>query len=1036
MNFDQALEKEKKSILGFFIKNYRVTYLLLLAIFILGFYALFTLPREAIPEIKVPFAVVNTIYPGATPFDVEDLITDEIEEKIKNLDNLNQYMSSSNQGFSSIFVEFKAEADLKDSFQKLKDAVSQAEPFLPTEAERPQVIEIRFSDMPIVSYSLVSDMDLVELKKYADIIQSEIESIGGVSKSTIIGGLEREFQIIVDPVKLANFRVALNQIISVVSRTNFNMPSGVIEIDDFKYNVRVKGKFSSQQELEKVVLKTENGLPVYLGDVSVIKDTFKEKETESRIGFKNREAKNTISLQVFKKTGGNIINIVKSTDKAVSILREQGRIPLTITVEKSDDYSQYIKDDLNTLGKSGLQTMVLIMILLFIVLGLRGALISGFSVPIAFLMSFIFLFSQNQTLNSIVLFSLVISLGLMVDNSIIIMEGINEFRKKGRTPLESSLLSVWNFKWPIVSGALTTVAAFLPMLLVSGIVGEFFSYIPKTITSTLISSLFVALIIIPTLSSKFLKKNNGQRRYKYCSRCIDKLRGKYERMMKGILFNKKKRRTILFSAWGAFFLLVLIPASGLMKIEMFPQVDFENFVVNIKLDPGSSLEKTNEITKKVEKTVNEIPELKSYVTSLGSYMSYESYSGSERGTHLSTVFVNLVSKEQRKRKSFEIAADLREKLKEVKKGEIRVEEVQAGPPSGAPIEVRLFGDDLKDLSLAAQKIITALKEIKGTLNIKTSLENSTSDFTFTVKKERLSYFGLDTVSLASFLRTALYGSTISKVSLDGEDIDVSLRYNKERIKDADDLENLLIFTSKGPIPLKEVAVVSLEPSPLSIDHRDGERIITITSQIQTGFNLQKILKEFNEKDLNLPETVSLDIGGEIEEIAQSYKETFLSMILAVILIAFILVLQFNSFRQPFIIMFSLPLAIIGVIIGLNILRMPFSFTVFLGIVSLAGIGVNDAIVLIDRANKNIKSGKDRIPSLIEAGSARMQPIFLTSITTIAGVFPLIFADELWRGFSITLIFGLIASTSLTLIVIPILYNAISRKKSEETNFIQ
>ena len=1034
---DRAFKKEKKSIFGFFIQNYRVTYLLIIAILFLGIFSLVSLPRESEPEVNIPYAVVTTVYPGASPADIEELVTNKVEEKVKNVENLKEYSSGSKQGISSVFVEFEAEADLQTSFQKLRDTVDEARTNLPDDCEDPMVTEIRVDDFAIVAYSLVSQsLDKVELKKYADLIKDKLEGISGVSKVEEIGGVEREFQIIVDQAKLSNYNISLAQIGNAVSRANFNLPAGDIEIDGFKYNVTVKGRFEKFENLEEVVITTYENSPVYLGDVAQVSDGFKEQKTESSIGFSEQDASTTISLAVYKKTGGNIIDIVDSANSEIEKMETSGELPGDLRIEKTSDNAWYIRDSLSTLGTSGLQTMILIVLLLFLVLGIRGSIITGLSVPIAFLTSFIYLKASGQTLNSIVLFSLVISLGLMVDNSIIIMEGIVEYMTTyKKTALEAAILAVWNYKWAIISGTMTTVAAFFPMLLVSGIMGEYFSYIPKTITATLLSSLFVALIIIPTLAARFVKikpegsnEKKSAKRYFVIHHKIEKLKIKYEKLMRRILKSKKIRRCVLGVSWSLFIIAVIVPVSGLMKVEMFPTVDANEFLVTVELPVGSNLENTGEVVSEVEKVIQQISEMKSYVTNVGVLNSWHGTGSS--AAHFATISVNLVDSKERKIKSFGIVEKYRDELESISGAEIQVEHMASGPPSGSPIEVRIYGKDLIVLSGIASECEEILKSIDGTTNVSNSLQESTGEFTFTIDKQKANYYGVDSATIAMTLRNAIYGSTVSAVTIDGDDIDINMKYHEGKLDDASDLGNVLISTPSGQtVYLDQLADLTLEPSLVSIGHLDGDRLVTVNSLLNADANLQKIIAEFEtrKESVDLPQGYTIKIGGENEDIDKSFQEVFLSMIIAIILIAFILILQFNSFRQPFIILTALPLAIIGVVLGLNITGQAFSFPAFLGIVSLAGIAVNDAIVLIDRINKNMEVGMDKIDGIIEGGTARMQPIFLTSLTTIAGIVPLLFSDEMWIGFSVTLIFGLIFSTCLTLIIVPILYYNITKK---------
>ncbi len=1036
---DKAFIKTEKSIIGFFIKNYRFTYLILVAMIVLGVFSLFSLPKESEPEIEVPFGVVATIYPGANPVDIEELVTDKIEKEIKNLDNLKIYTSNSNAGYSSVFVEFEAEADLDESFRKLREAVDRAEPKLPIDAESPTVTEINFSDIPIVTYSLVGAYSDVELKKFADIIQENLEEVNDVSVVDILGGLEQEFQIIVNEQKLANFNISLGQINNAIRSANMSLPAGDINIDGFKYDIRVKGRFTRAEDLETIVVSTFEDSPVFLTDLATIEDTFKEQTTLSRIGFQNQESQNTISLQIRKKTGGNILNIVDNANDKLAELTQNNILPAELKIQKTNDNSVFIKKDIKVLGTSGLQTIVLITLILLLILSFRGAIITALAVPFAFLNAFIFLKMQGLTLNSMVLFSLVLSLGLMVDNAIIIIEGVNEYISKyKKTPYEAAILSVWNYKWAITAGTLTTVAAFTPMLLVSGILGQYMSTLPKTITVTLLSSLFVALVIIPTLVSRFLKVSGGnqqtrnKKRHLVMASLFNKLYIKYRAFMSKTLPYKKKRRQVLATAWIMFFLALAVPVSGLMDIKMFSEIDIDYFFVNMEVPVGSSLEASNAIARTVEKIIAEVPELDNYVVNVGASASSGMGGDTSRSaTHLSSITLNLVALKERTKTSYEVAATLRDKLNNVPGAKITVEELSAGPPTGAPIEVRISGDDNAKIANVTAKVLKFFKDTKGIINAEDNLENSAGEFVFSINKQKANYYGLEVSTVASTLRNAVYGSSASAINVDGEDVDIVIKYAQSEFRTVNDLKEILLPTRNGgTVAMSEIADIELEPALLSIRHRNGDNTAIVTADIDSDTNLSDVLAKFDifQSELLLPSGFSISVGGEVEDIQKSFQEVFLSMILSVLLISIILVLQFNSFKQPFLILFSLPLAFIGVVFGLNLLFMPFSFLAFIGIVSLSGIVVNDSIVLIDKINKNRKNGMEFFESIIDGGIARMQPIFITSITTIAGIFPLIFADEFWRPFSITVVFGLMFSTILILVIVPMYYAGICQKE--------
>ena len=712
---------------------------------------------------------------------------------------------------------------------------------------------------------------------------------------------------------------------------------------------------------------------------------------------------------------------------------------------------------MRTFGQSGIQPIALIIIILALAVGLRAAIITSLSVPIAFLMAFIVLLWQDMTINGMVLFSLVLSLGLMVDNSIVIIEGISEYMGKYKlSAYRAGLLSVWNYRWPVVSGTLTTVAAFAPMLLVSGILGEDLSIIPITLMATLLSSLVVALIIIPVLASKFIGTHhtvseshygNGdsevvqQRSFaRHLHNGVEWLTERYGNFMGKIIHNRKQRRRVILTAWAGFLVAAVMPVLGLMKIEMFPQVDIDYIFINIELPAGSVLEKTSQVASAVERIITEnIPETSNYVTNLGSSVSVGTQGGSS-ATHLASVTVNL--NEDRKRTSFEIANTIRPLMAQVQGGRVTVEELSAGPPTGSPIEARVFGDDLKIIANLSHDVKRVLTDIDGVINVRDNLEDATGEFTFTIDRQKANYYGLSVADVAGTLRNAIYGATASEVLLNGEDVDITVKYAKSAFTSVSDLENLLIATPPGTTPLKNIASITLEPSLLSIQHREGENVVIVSADIGPDVDLNGVLATFEAEraKLSLPAGTRIEVGGEVEDIDQSFRETFLSMIIAIILIAMILVLQFNSFKQPFIILFSLPLAIPGVILSLIAVGQPFSFPAFIGIVALAGIAVNDAIVLIDKVNKNIKAlppesrgDEDFYDAIIDGGVSRLQPIILTSLTTIAGILPLYFANEVWRGLSVTVAGGLAFSTLLTLIVVPSYYAVMCKKDFLKNN---
>ncbi|MBT4764280.1 efflux RND transporter permease subunit [bacterium] len=1052
----KAARKFSNSFFGFFIKNFRFSYIIILAILIAGAISLSQLPREAEPEIVIPIGVVTTIYPGASPNDVEELITDELEKEFKSLDDVKTITSSSGLGVSSVVVEFMAEADYQTSIRKLKDATDTASPNLPDEAEDPIVIEIRNSDFPIITFSLAGDFSQSQLNAYAETIQDELKKISNINKVNIMGKLDTEFSVKINKEKLEGFDIDLNSVVSQIGMLNNNFPIGNVTIDDVKYQIRLEGKISEVQELNTFPIGNINNTVIYLSDVADITEGFKEQNTKSRLSLNGEKANPTISLQVYKKPGGNIISIIEEAKETVKELEETNVLPQNLKVLITGDNAKWVAEDLNRLGNNAIITIVLIFIILTIFMGYKQALIAGLAIPLTFLSAFFWLNMQGQTLNSMVLFSLVLGLGLLVDTAIVIIEGIHHNITDYKLgAYDSALYSVKVFKWPLIAGTMTTVFAFLPMLLVSGVMGEYMGIIPKTVSAVLLSSLFISLTLVPAIAYRSLKwkhdKTFDPRSDDDNNKCCDesklkshntkllkkitKFKARYEKYLRDLLPNKKKRRKLILTMWLLFAVAMLFPITGILKIEMFPKVDVDYFVINIKAAEGSTLEVTEKIVEDVEAILYGISDVDNFVTSIGTSQSIGTTDffggGSSNTTHLANITVNLKDSDLRDKVSYVISDEVREKLKQITNADTDIIELGAGPPSGSPVEVRILGDKIEELDSLANQIMEKLKNIEGTQDVKKSLKEASGEFVLTPNKEILGKYGLNSLSLAFRLRQAIYGVDASEISRSGEDIKIRVSYNKEKIKDFIDLNNSLITTPTGvQVPLGILIKEEFKPSFTSINHKDNDRIVYVNSNVENDYTAADIFKELQKEVdvMNLPQGYKISMGGELEDIEKSYREIFYSFIISIILIAGILVLQFNSFRQPFIILFTLPLALIGVFGGLALIRLNFSLPAFIGIVGLSGIVVNDAIILIDRINTNLKNKMPFYEAIIDAGMSRMQPIFLTTITTIAGILPLGLSDEVWAGLAFSIVFGLAIATVLTLVVVPVLFVSLEGKR--------
>jgi len=1035
---EEAIERTRKNVLGYFITHFRVVTLVIIAIVILGSLALANIPRESDPEVKIPIAIVSTFYPGASPADVENLVTDKVENKLEELDNVKLITSSSKNSLSSIVVEFEADANLDNSIRELKDKVSEVTD-LPSDAEDPVTTQIRADDYPIITFSLSGDLTESQFKQLGEKVQDELESISGVSKAPLIGVRDKEYSVLVDKTALSRMNLSLSMVAGAIKASNLDLPLGDVNIDNLNYNIRSVGKLDSIDDLKKVVVDVNQGRTVLLEDIATVSEQFVEKKNSSRISISGANVEDNISLQVYKKTGGNILDIVDTAKTKVQTLKDEKIIPDNVKLEINNDYSSLIREDLNTLGSSGVQSTILIFIIMFIALSFKEAIIALFAIPATLLITIIVLYFSGYTLNSMTLYSLVLSLGLLVDAFIVVLEGIFHNIREGQSSLKAALLSVSHYAGPVTSGMFTTVAAFFPMLLVSGILGEYLKVFPITIGITLTASLFVSLVLVPSFAAMFLKKSQfvGTAKKSLLEKYItDKLRAKYRQVIAVFLRSKKWKFKFTLTLTALFVASLALLVTQVIPVELFPKADSNFVYVNVKMPVGTDLETTSAVVSQVEEGLYKYPQIKNFVTTVGQSTSIGSFESGSASENLASISINLMDKADRKEKSYDIVDSIREDIKTINEGDITVTELSGGPPTGAPIEARISGQDLAILENIANKVKDTLKNTQGVINVSSDRDSSPADLTFNLNKDNISKSGLTVSEVSSYLRTAIFGVTATTISQGKNDLDVVVKFDKNKVSSVEQIKNLSIVNNRGQeIKLSYLADFSLQPAFANIRHRDFDRTISVTADLKSGYTASKVVPQVEDtiKASGLiSQGYTVDFGGEVEDIQQSFSELWNAMIVAVILILIILVLEFDSFIRTAIILMSLPLMLIGVVVGMAIFHLPFSFMVFLGLVSLAGIGVNDAIVLMDKTKRNIdEKNMGAIEAVADAGDTRLQPIMLTTITTIMGVIPLIYANEFWIGLSVSIIFGLLFSTILQLFVIPMLFVRFEGKRIDK-----
>lgn len=1019
----------------FFINKKSFTILLMIGLVSAGLFSLFAITKESAPEVEIPVAIVTTILPGASAVDTEKLITDKIENQlINNLENADTITSTSGQGVSSIMVEFNANADVPSSLQEVKDEVDKIKASLPIEAEDPFVSEVSFADQPILMLSISSDLPITEFIKLSQKVEDELKTISGVSKVVKSGIPEREVRVLVDPSALSKFKLSIANVVSAISQANSAIPVGEIEMQGIKYPLQFKGDIVSPIEIKDIVVSNVGGNLVYVRDVAFVSDGVSQSSSFSRISLNGEPSQQAVSLSVFKRKGSDLTQVADAVKEKLEEMQMGG------ILEKADflisiDLSKYLKDDLNNLSQSGLVTILLVGIILFLTIGWREALIAGLAIPFSFLIAFAGLYITGNTINFISLFSLILAVGILVDSAIVVTEAMHNKIKGGISGKESALAVIKEFHIPLSSGTMTTIFAFLPLFFLSGIMGEFIAGIPYTLVFVLLASLFVALGVVPLLAMFILKKNgntNGKL-FQLQTKYLVLIQKWYENKLRKVLYSKKIQKTFLLSLMGALVLSFALPISGLLKTALFPSEDMDFIYLDIEKQQGTILSETDLSVRAIEEILYEQSYIESFVTTTGSSNAF-SMSGSSSGEKFGNVTILL--KENRDKNSDEIVELLRKKLAVVKTAKITVAQASNGPPSGSAISLKFFGEDLNDLEKVVRQAEDVLKEIPGTVDTANSMESNTLEFVLAVERAKLSEFGLTPMSVAQVLRTAVHGVTATTIKTGGEDIDVSVKLNLNTedtnpdlssVTTVDSLRQIEINTPKGVVLLGSLVGVSLEKSNAFINHEDGERVATVSSGLSQGGNAVQINREFQGKikdgSLVLPAGITVKTGGENEDIAQTFTEMSLALVAGLLLVIVVLILQFNSFRQTFFIAVGVVLSLIGVLFGLTLTGNAFSFPSFIGVIALAGIVVNNAIILIDTMNTAKKEFPEKLLEeiAIESSILRLRPIFLTTSTTVIGMVPLLFSSAMWAPLSYAIIFGLSFATIITLVLIPILY---------------
>ena len=1221
-----------------------------------GLYSYIVLPKESNPSIEVPYINITTFYLGASPDDVAELITKEIEQEIKGITGIKEIRSTSTEGLSSIVVEFHPDVPIDEAEQEVRDQIDAAKPDLPTDAEDPVITEIDFSEFPIMTVNLAADYSLTRLKELAEDLKDEIESVPGILEVDVVGGLEREVQVDVNLNSLLAYGLSFSDIADAIRDENANIPGGSFNLNDQNYLVRVEGRFDRPEEIENFVVAAPNGVPIYVKDLAEVKFGFKDRESYARLKLIQVEEdgvlrqiddpqyRQVISLNVKKRSGENILE----TAAAVKNILDTQSMPQGTFILITGDQSEMVEELVNDLENNVIAGMIFVVLVLLLFLGVRNALLVGLAIPMSMMVSFLLLLVTGYTLNFIILFSLIIALGMLVDNAIVIVENIYRYREEGYSPWDAARKGTSEVGGAVVASTATTVAAFAPMMFWPGMIGEFMSFMPLTLIVTLSSSLFVALVINPVITGYLVrveengKEDTGVNRgsgwlkrlgaglavallglialvnpimslvlavsavfiwflYRYVLRPVGdrfvvtglpRLIGRYREFLDwmlvrdysvkaamlrntgalaafsvgvillllgavlgaavdtiaglaliipgaalaglgvlgiilhtfeslyiggsmsikaavglalaigglvgltflgdapmpalsagvllavpatiglfgilGAIFNRREyliltdnRARLLTGTLAVLFTVLGIFAFTSAGVAFFPTTDPNQVRVNLVAPEGTNIEASNRIAEEAQRRIDELladnptsfSNIENILVNVGAGGDPQ-FGATFRQNERSVLSLNLVDFSDRSEPGTATLERIREELQGIPGVEIDIDQDSHGPATGPPVNIEIAGPEFNEAARLADEMKRLLVvasesgQIPGLVDVSDSLQMGRPEIHVDINRERAAQFGLSTKKIGDIVRQAIQGTEATTWRFEDEEYDVRVRLREEDRSSPRTLENLTLREGQAGIPLVAIADVSWTTGAGAVTHLDLDPVVTVSANTAAGFNSQAVLTQVRaylaDFERTLPPGYRMSYTGEQQEQDEAFSFLTTALMIGVALIFFILIAQFNSVSSPLLIMIAVGLGLIGVLVGLIVTATPFSLFTFIGVISLAGIIVNNNIVLVDYINQLRKRGMRRREAIIEAGATRLRPVILTALTTILGLVPLTFGfnidfvglltrlqpniqfgsqnTQFWGPMGTAIISGLTFGTFLTLVVVPVIYS--------------
>lgn len=1014
------------------IDNYQFTLIVFTLLLFAGIKSFIAMPRTENPEIVIPGVSVIVIYPGASPVDLEELIASPIEKSINELDDIRRVNTALFDGVASIAVEFDFDTDADEKYDEVIQKVTNIRSELPAEIMDITMLQWSSSDVAMMQLALVSEnASYAQLENHADLLEKDLEKVYGVKKVELIACPEREVRVSLDLEKMASMNISIDQVANAIISSNANIPGGSMKLDDKIFGLKTSGSYSDLEQIKRTVVNSNEGKIIYLENISSVEFDYEDLKYLARFPISRNNgisSEKAVFLTVKQKEGLNVLDITDELESRINDYKNS--MDKDIRLEYVFNQSVGVRYRINSFMSNLLQGIFLVGLVILLSLGFKSALVVIIAIPLSILIGLNIIDLMGYGLQQISIAALVVALGLLVDNSIVMIENINRHIAMGYKPREASILAASEIGWPVVSATATTVLAFVPLAMMPYQAGLFIRSLPLTIIVTLTISLIIALTLNPMITSKLFKEipsgSSAEEKgiQKYLQNFIE---GPYRTSL--IYALNHRWQIVVLSFLLLIFSLYMFQFVG---VSLFPKAEQPSLMIRIRLPEGNNLNKTDKVAGYVESVLDTLPEVKYYATNIGhgNPRIYYNVFAENYKEHFAEIYVE--THEYIPGEFDHFVNKLRSIFSSYPGAKINIKEFEQGPPIAAPIQIYIIGKKLDVLGNISEEFENLMLEQEGIINIQNAFTQSKTDLYFNINRDKANMYGVAIHEIDKTIRTALTGTIISKYrDKEGKEFNIVLRMPFDKKPGIDDIDRIYVRSVSGKsIPLRQLTKVEFRQSPSIITRYNLERTAELRADVKSGYSLDEVMEPIIKRleSYPFPAGYGYHISGELESRSETFGGTGTAAMIAVIAIFAVLVLQFRSFIQPVIIYIAIPFAAIGMVWALLITGYTFSFTAFVGLTSLIGIVVNNSIIMVDYTNFLRKKGKNISESLQIAGETRFTPIILTSLTTIGGLLPLTLrGGTLWAPLGWTIIGGLLVSTMLTLIVVPVFYKMMIRE---------